>query len=508
MHFLNRWYVVIFLKILFDFVQAREDPKGTIIVGGPPALISSANESGPNVTYINDERQIPIAIGSAYHLEWDSPSEAPTSFKPSDFMIQQIKRLIIPYTLKEAEETGLFPWRSLDWAAWVTHPDHWVRGIRLALAFQKGTSESEQVRNDILRDCAERCKANEQFYNQLDKELLGTLLMPGKKGSIIVARTEEEVEQLDALQASLIAEGRSLTILSREELMARYGFVPTNGLKFAEKPHDRALDPNFMHILKRRLQSRGCDVVNGVVTTIYTDNPEEGGYVGFVTNTEGEQHKPPVQYRPFKKLIVSPGNQKISEDYFLLETPLEDIVAARGISAIGYIHIPTSEQTSEQARLPSATVCGATNHVTSIAGPVTTTREGKSYQTYLVKLTCSACITPNVTDVSCTHYDAHAAVGLMTAVRRTIPYELELLTVWGCNRQMSKYGQGRWFELGRDAKGLLNGIEVKSSSTYRPRHSISGAEGGGIFVQLGAGGGGLTQGPAQPPIEPGSSINN
>ena len=159
----------------------------TVVVGGPPALISSANET--NVLYVNDSRQIPIADGSAFHLEFDSPSEAPTGFKPTQFMAQQIYRaLFVPETLASAESTGFFSWRSLDWIAWIQHPEMWVEGIRLAWEFQQATSAPAEERGAVLQSCADRCKANQKFYLELDEAMQHKLLNPLNFGSIIIAR--------------------------------------------------------------------------------------------------------------------------------------------------------------------------------------------------------------------------------------------------------------------------------------------------------------------------------
>jgi hypothetical protein len=75
------------------------------------------------------------------------------------------------------------------------------------------------------------------------------------------------------------------------------------------------------------------------------------------------------------------------------------------------------------------------------------------------------------------------------------------LTVWGCNRQVaqlenpnkcdklnrpnqvSQFGQTHWLSLTKDG--------AKPASTHRPQESR------GVFIQLGAGGGGLTQAPSQ-----------
>ncbi|CAF5138770.1 unnamed protein product, partial [Rotaria sp. Silwood1] len=68
----------------------------TLIVGGPPALVAGVSmmKTEKNLTYINDERRIPIAFGSAWHLEQDAISEAPTTYRPTKFLVEQIRRAI------------------------------------------------------------------------------------------------------------------------------------------------------------------------------------------------------------------------------------------------------------------------------------------------------------------------------------------------------------------------------------------------------------------------------
>jgi hypothetical protein len=166
--------------------SAASSPRFNVVVGGPPALISSVDET--RLVYINDSRQIPIHIGSAYHLEWDAPSEAPTTFQPITFMAKQVYRVLVPETLKQAEATGMFSWRSLDWIAWIRRPDKWIEGIRLAVDFQFATMSKQAVHDSIARECAERCHANESFFNTLNAVVGQDLLLPEKYGSLIIAR--------------------------------------------------------------------------------------------------------------------------------------------------------------------------------------------------------------------------------------------------------------------------------------------------------------------------------
>ena len=75
------------------------------------------------------------------------------------------------------------------------------------------------------------------------------------------------------------------------------------------------------------------------MTNIYTDDPTKGGYIE--VSVGGSK-----QYLPFSKLILSLGCQRVLDDQ---DKPILDIVAARGISAIGIIRLPMGQT------LPSAT---------------------------------------------------------------------------------------------------------------------------------------------------------
>jgi hypothetical protein len=170
---------------------------GTLVVGGPPGLISSAQMS--SITYINDKKQIGIYVGSAHHLEHDTPSESPTSLQPVSFMCTQLYHLLFPSKLSNIEETGFTPWSTLDWRGWIMHPSMWIEGLRLAVAFQRSTMASQaEERERISKVCTERCRANEQFYEQLNRDIIqqqggdqaAGLFMPGVLGSLIVARDD------------------------------------------------------------------------------------------------------------------------------------------------------------------------------------------------------------------------------------------------------------------------------------------------------------------------------
>jgi hypothetical protein len=178
-----------------------------------------------------------------------------------------------------------------------------------------------------MAECAERARLNQVFFEKLDQDMGGRLLLPGKHGSLIVARNESERQDMRDLETALQREGRVLHTLTAEAVRERYGFVPPNGVAFAEKPHDRLLTPNFMRLLADRVSNQlGGRAISGTVTTIYTDRPEDGGFVEYQTNNDAGQ-TPTTAHVPFSKLVLSLGNQRVLAKN---DTPLLDIVAARG----------------------------------------------------------------------------------------------------------------------------------------------------------------------------------
>lgn len=451
---------------------------GTVVVGGPPALISSANQR--NVTYINNWLGYRIGDGAAFHLEWDAESEAPTTYLPSQFMTKQLIRLLFNYeSLNSAEKTGHYSWRTLDLAGWLKHPKHWSEGVRIALAFERATKAADRAA--VLQEVALRCQANQVFYEKLNQDMDGQLLLPGR-GSIIVARTEEEAESLKAMDEGLKKEGKSLRFLSRMDMFSRYGFMP-DGVLFAEKSHDAALSPNFMKLIAKRLETLGGKVINGTLSTIYIDNPEEGGVIQYKTPSGKKK------YIPFSDLVLSLGNQRILKD----GEPLYDVISARGVSVLALVYTPKGR------KLPPVMVCGGTNHVTLLSEAIPIEVNGIIYDVKLVRATAAACVTPTVSEEEAANYDGTAATGLVSAMRKTLDCPVEVLTVYGCNRQVNEFGQGHWGSI-RKKEETTSPFSLEprghklDRGTYRPSSER-------VLFTWGAGGGGLTNGPGQPAIK-------
>ena len=441
-------------KIPFEALGAPEIT--TLVVGGMPALMSAVSiaKQDPNLVYIQDTKRIPISYGSAWHIEEDAESEAPTSFRPSQFMAQQMKRAAFGYvSFNSIEKTGLYPWRTLDWIGWITHPMSWAVGIRVALAFQAATTPAPKARLAMLQQLAKQCKANENFYVKLNEEMGGKLLLPGK-GGLIIARNADEVADLRTMEKNLEKEGRVLQFFTREEMQTRYGFVP-QGLMFAEKTHDRVMSPEANKFLTQHITKLGAKVVDGTLTTIYKDDDHDNGMAEYTTR-DGD-----TKYFYFKRVILSPGNQPIIGTN---NKPLYEVVDATGASGLAFVETPI------HYKMPRVMVCGGTNHVSQISDePISIVdEEGNLKHLHLSRLTSSACIRPNVSEKSAVKYDGTTGFGLVKSLQDTLGPQFKVTPIYvrGCGRQVSANGQTAWME------PLPN-----------------------VHVQYGAGGGGLTRAP-------------
>lgn len=480
---------------------------GTVVVGGPPALISSAQQSP--LIYINDSQQIAIATGSAHHLEWDSPSEGPTTLQPVQFMATQIWTLLFPPKMSEAESTGHFPWSTLDWKGWIRHPSKWAEGVRLAVAFQKATMDYQAVaREAVLTKCQGRCRSNQAFYEQLNKDMVTTtgvgLFVPGVQGSLLVARTAEESIELRKLRDDLKKEDRELREVSEVEFRRRFGFSSSymypNGMVM-EKTHDKLLQPHFMQAVMDYLAQKGSTIIDGRVTAVYTDDPEKGGYVEYTPYSSSASENSVLV--PFTRLIMSLGAQRVHtvDASGKVSAPVLDVVSARGVSSLAIAYVPQPMDHDEIPRsVPPVILCGDTNDCVVVSGPVAVVRNVDNKQqkchAYLLKVTTGACISPNVLEPESTHYHAVSAVGMLAAVQSTLGCDVQPVAVWGCNRQTSQYGETHWLEASSNV--IHGGVKVHDCGSHRPKKTFEKG-GGGIFVQVGAAGGGLTQAPAQPP---------
>jgi hypothetical protein len=421
-----------------------------VAVGGPPALISAALEK--KVVFIRDSRKHPASKGAANHIELDAPTEASTTYRPTQFIINQMYRTCFGYvSLKSVEKTGHFPWRTLDWTGWIKHPLEWPTGIRVAALFQKETMKSGEAREEYMAEVAEKCRKSEAFYNRLNEELSGRLLSDAH-GSYYMARNPSEAAELSETGRLLKKEGRSMVFMTSEEFCKSHGFTPQAEL-VGKKTHDRVISADYESLIGAHLEHNGGSVIDGALLTVYSDEKSNGGIIEYRKNGSTTS-----EFLPFSKLLLSLGSQPILDSR---GNSLFDLVCARGVSTLAFIYVP------QEQKLPPLVVCGDTNHVTTLEKQTNPIQgeDGKLYHRYLVRMTSAACITPNSPEEDSAHYDASTAVGLVAAVRKTLGFKVEMIIAYGCNRFVSQYGETRWHKLHPD-----------------------------IAAQVGAGGGGFTRG--------------
>lgn len=170
------------------------------MVGGAPALLSSAKETG--ILYINDFRQLAISDSSPYQLEWDSAAQKPRTFDPLPFLGKQVKRIMYPETLGNVEKTGFFSTRSIDWVGWLSNPDAWAEGVRVACGLHEQATKSDAELDAMDAQCAAMCKANQKFMDDLNTDMKSKLYLFGRRGGLIYTRNRGEVAMVHIFVAA------------------------------------------------------------------------------------------------------------------------------------------------------------------------------------------------------------------------------------------------------------------------------------------------------------------
>ncbi len=141
--------------------------------------------------------------------------------------------------------------------------------------------------------------------------------------------------------------------------------------------------------------------------------------------------------------------------------------------------------------LPQTTICGMTD-VIRLSGPIDVKGSNDQiYNGYLVRMTAGATITPNVSELNSTNYDASIATGLIAAARKTLNCPIEVFSVYGCNRQVSEHGETHWLTIPKNHPPFpINpfftprGRDLDLGPYRPPNHK-------GVVIQMGAGGGGF-----------------
>lgn len=97
------------------------------------------------------------------------------------------------------------------------------QALKLAITYQLFVLFDD--RQKTLDSIAQQCRANEKFFDDLNQQFNQQLLLKGK-GSIIIARNQQQIQDVNLLKQQLENEQRTLKILSNEEMIQRYGFLP------------------------------------------------------------------------------------------------------------------------------------------------------------------------------------------------------------------------------------------------------------------------------------------
>jgi len=409
-------------------VSLQSAPATFLAVGGPSALMAAiaSLEAGKQVVVINDANKRPIGKGMAYRMEWDSPAEKPSSSLPSSFMWDQIRRALYDReSYEEIERTGMYPWKSLDWFGFAEHPEQWPAAFRVALAFQMKNMGSAKIRDTEAKSVAEECFLGQLFFEKLNKGMGGKLLLP-VRGSHILARDKEELQGLYDMQKALAEEGRSFDILTPEQMKEKG--LPLKGLACGVKHHDAVLSPHYNELMQEHIAKLGGNLINGTLTTVYTDGKNPGGIALYKT-PDGKEH-----YQRFEDMAMSLGNQPV---YGMNDKPLFDLIGATGLSGLVMVFSPP------ELNLPSA-VLGGTNYMTKISpDPISVVRNGEVRHLNLFRVTSTACVTPIERGDDSVTYDGTAGRGLMSSIRLSYDESCEImpLTLGPCTRAVSKNGQ-------------------------------------------------------------------
>ena len=291
----------------------------------------------------------------------------------------------------------------------------------------------------------------------------------------------DEYEEIRAMRKTLLKQGRQMQKLTQYHVDIKYGYEPKNMSLAVEKLYVRIMHPNFIKRVSEHIGSRGNSVIDGVVTAVYTDSPEGEGFVEYTLNSgKADENKVLV---PYSKLVLSLGNEDILDEN---NKPLFDSIYSTSVSSLGMVYLKKGR------KMPSSLAVGPANRVTNLAGPVRVVRDQKDFECYLVRMSSGECFTPRTRSTSSSYYDSIVATGLVSAVRRWLSCEMDVLSVWGCSSRFTNFGQMRWFRIVQNADSQ-QGISLKDIGASRP--SDEGST--GIVVQIGAGGAGVVQGPSQ-----------
>lgn len=445
------------------------DEEYFVAVGGPPAAMVAFQQvkSGQRVLYVNqlDSRKLtrPIYIGAANHVERDILTEEPafiSGHTPFDFLWREVKRFLNPMRYDKGVLRDDYPWLTLNIPEWICHPKEWLSGLRVAFSKQQLTltyakSISGHDASDVIQDLKYKTHTSCDFIEAFNRDDGKILREP--RGAMFIASDDAVWQTLLKDMALLKQSGRALIPINAQEAKNKYGFAPRNVVGIMEKPHDLILEPQFLDTITQAIKAKGGEVhTNWRLKRIWVNESGKGGVLEFVDQESSATH-----YRRFRQAHLSLGST-------LYEPNPYDLVSVTGVSINALVF--------GLDLFGGPFVCGGTgNHiaVTPLLPPVTIQDEKVSF----IRIAVGGCVNPRNRKASRWYtYSGQTAVNALHCIRKALPLDarLKVLSVTGCNRV-----------IGRDGRMVEIHPFIKSGGKNKIVDSIT--------IQIGAGGGGLTQ---------------
>jgi hypothetical protein len=453
-----------------------------IAVGGPPAAAVALEQAmaGKRVLYASDhdflqngKMRRPIWAGAGNHGEPDAFTEGPAyiaGHKPLTFLWQAFLSLFQEAAFESTVLDPDFPWLSLNWREWIKKPQEWPAAFRVAWGNQRLSKHYTQaLQNSSLpllqHELQARVKASGDYLKTLNKKLGKLLREP--QGSLLIAATPKQVEALNQMSQALKTEGLELGSLTPEEAETKYGILPRGALALREKKHDFIFEPDFLKKMTQELVRIGGELkTNWRLKTVYIDTTtQKGGILEFYE--ENAACEKTYHYRRFIQAHLSLGPT-------LFRPSVYDLISVTGVSMNALL-------IGADLR-GGPLVCGGTNHIVPLLAPKQLTLkdpqtgELKSLPVTFARLSAAASVSPLDRGAAWYTYDGRHAVHLLHRIRETLPkaVEVKILSVLGCNRVIGK--DGRQVELHPSLMIANKKISCEA-----------------VTIQIGAGGGGLTQ---------------
>lgn len=439
-----------------------------VAVGGPPAAtvgLQAAMEGKP-VLYIYDheshsshKQALPIWSGAGNHGEPDFLTEAPAyvlGHKPFPFIFKEFLRWLKPKNIKQITDPD-HPWLSLNITEWLKTPRQWPAGCRVAWGNHQQAKLYQQDNTHILEIINKRVHDSERYLQYLNQEL-GKLIRD-VRGSLIIASSPQQLAVLQKMAQH--TEEQLLIPLTEKEAEHKYGIKPRGALALMEKKHDFIFEYDFLATLIKGIKTQGGQVINyWRLARIFIDTDKKiGGILEFYELTA--QGKKKFHYRKFQHAHLSLGATPFIPKVY-------DLISVTGVTMNALVF---------GAKLKGGPiVCGGTNHMVPLLPPRTIHLPSQCEGISFVRLSAAGCINPLDRGKHWYDYNAHHALHLLHRVQETLPdnVSIRVLSARGCNRVIGKDGYQ---------------VELHPNIVVKGKKFTCHA----VTIQIGAGGGGLTQ---------------